>query len=77
MKCKYCDLVELHWPENWKKGMKPLEYSTNIEHTKTRCMEIKNRGKNHRKCSSCDTLIYYDKSEERFCSTCQLERFRN
>ena len=40
MKCKYCGMENLHWPENYVKGCKPLENDTNIEHNWTRCKDI-------------------------------------
>ena len=45
MKCKYCDVMEIHWPENYLKGMKPLEDDTNVEHNIERCQSIKNGGR--------------------------------
>ena len=33
MKCKFCDSPEeLQWPENWKKGDRPINSETNQPH---------------------------------------------
>jgi len=42
MKCKFCNKVNLEWPENWVKGQKPIEEETHITHDKKRCDELKN-----------------------------------
>jgi len=41
MKCKYCEVTDLEWPENWVKGMKPIEIETHIPHTIERCNRMK------------------------------------
>lgn len=38
--CKYCKLVQVEWPENYVKGMKPLEVETHRTHDYQRCMEL-------------------------------------
>ena len=32
MKCKYCNTEGLAWPENWKKGMRPVNAETGEAH---------------------------------------------
>lgn len=42
MKCKYCEKVEIEWPENYQTGMKPIESETGVEHNMERCKDIQN-----------------------------------
>jgi hypothetical protein len=79
MRCKFCDsLEELKWPENYKKGDKPISKDTERPHicnTKKPTPEIRNPKKvcheckartlncNEFNCSSC-------KFTPSFCPTC-------
>ena len=49
MKCKYCGMDNLHWPENYTKGCRPLEEDTNVEHTWDRCNELRSPNKEVKK----------------------------
>jgi hypothetical protein len=81
MNCRECNFV-IHWPENWVKGMRPLEEDTNIEHTWKRCSEMKNRNITTsswliRMCE-CGVIIYYNRKNKQdinnSCSECMLMR---
>jgi len=41
MKCKYCDMDNIAWPENYVKGDKPIETETGTTHDRKRCESIK------------------------------------
>jgi len=69
MKCKFCDYPgELEWPENFKKGDRPINVETNKVHE---CDSIL------RYTCTCGTKIIQFKGERELCSTCQLARFQN
>ena len=64
--CKYCEKVEIQWPENYVSGMKPLEIETGIEHNMERCKDLQNsnvikntEGWIRRVCSKCKNLGLY------------------
>ncbi len=42
MKCKYCDMDNIEWPENYVKGCRPIETETGTTHDMKRCKEIQN-----------------------------------
>ena len=42
MICKNCNKVEISWPENYRKGDKPIESETGITHDMNRCKNLQN-----------------------------------
>ena len=73
MKCNRCDYPgELEWPENWHKGMLPIDSVTGYEH---KCDDIIRYV-----CSNCTNTIHQELAKftkRELCSICQSERFRN
>jgi len=73
VKCKYCpSQEELKWPENYKKGDKPINRDNNQPHT---CIETpKNKHWKKGSCRNCNIQIdynpkYYDPSG--LCEDCK------
>ena len=61
MRCKFCPSTEeLKWPENYKKGDKPINAQTNQSHI---CIETpKNKGWRKTKCPDCGIEINHNRN---------------
>jgi len=68
LKCKFCDKIDVEWPENYVKGCKPIEMETGIEHNRERCDSFKNQDMVKRR-----TNDWYVVN----CITCGLESRQN
>jgi len=87
MKCKYCDTDGLAWPENWVKGMKPIESETGRIHDKDRCMSFQSKNMNRskgwidKKCEKCCIVIHYSRKHytirtiPKICRDCNMDMF--
>jgi len=69
MKCSFCNSdEELKWPENWKKGQRPVNAEHGGKHV---C--IKKRGFIHYNCPKCNLTIWVkpkDLDPSKTCGEC-------
>lgn len=75
MKCNRCpSQIELMWPENWKKGMKPIVKETGLIHN---CIETpKNKGWKKFDCIKCGIEVSHNTRHKNYnpaepCSECR------
>jgi len=90
MKCKFCDMDGLAWPENWVKGMKPIEVETGKIHDRARCDLIKGqhivkntKGWIDKMCPSCKVVTHYSRKHytertiPKICRDCNFKSFNS
>lgn len=87
MKCKYCNYDGLEWPENWKKGVKPIESDTGTVHDQDRCKSqqgvnsIRKPGWIDIECVKCKVITRYNRKHytentvPKICRDCKMSVF--